>query len=558
MPCITPRWQTFTLGTLTGAALALGAARLLAPTRPSAPTTPVASAPATGAIDPASTTASPAAPQPTGLNLHEKIARLHRWANGQDRALPDKDRWTWLMEWSEQEPYAALAFVEKAPRFPERNWGLVMPLVVIGREHPAEVVQWLRTHLPRTEDRVPVAEEVSMKLEDDFPAAALELAIAPDLSYGPYRLAQAFARIAATQPALAQASFLRLSVEQRTAVADGFLAAWSRVDTPAALAWTESQRGQPYFENCVRGLLQAAASQSAAELGELLRRLQPSVKQVRRLDIKEPTALAALLEYLPANARAAAFDSDIRQLMPSHPEALTELAQRYLSADQQVDFLAESFTTWLQSDRPAALAWMQTQSQPDLLRRLQRQLAEEQFSTNPQQYLAWLETQPGTETEQAQALGQMAYDYPAQAADWLLHHATPQAQSAAAIIMARYLQRDEAAAATWVARLPPGPLQDQALDVAANHWAETKEIAFATSSIHTISDPAQKTATQFSVFKTLHARDAATATQWAASQGLSPEIIANWQTLSPKSGSESDEETIRLDPFTVSDVPAKR
>lgn len=538
MPRTTLRWKTFTLGALTGAALALGAVRLLTPSRP--PTVPVVPTVATASATTASaaTLTGPAAAGQTGLKLHEKIARLQRWANGQDRALPDQDPWGWLQEWSEEEPEAVLDFVEKAPRFPNRNLGLATPLVVIGREHPAEVAQWIRTHLPRPEDREQVAEAVFAKLGENFPAAALELAIAPGLSIDTYSLGQAFARLAATQPALAQADFLRLPVEQRPAVADDFLTAWSRVDAPAALAWTESQRGQPYFDKCVQGLLQAAADQSAAELGELLRRLQPSAEQVRRLDIKEPTALAALLEYLPADARAAAFGSDIRRLMPSHPEALTELAQRYLSAEQQVDFLAEGFTTWLQSDRPAALAWMQTQSQPDLLRRLQRQLAEEQFSADPQQYLTWLETQPGTETEQAQTLDRLAYDHPAQAADWLLRHATPQTQSAAASIMARYLKSDEAAAAIWVARLPPGPLQDQALEVAANHWAKAKEIAFATSSINTISDPARKTATQFSVFKTLHARDAAAATQWAASQGLSPEIIANWQALAPTPDTE--------------------
>ena len=543
-------WQCFTLGLLAGTALTLGATRLRAPaTLASATTAPTT--PANAAALPAAASATPSTfAADATTDLAAKIARLRRWAAGQDTTLSNDDRMTWLQEWAEKDPYGALDFVEQAPRFPNRSLGLAIPLGVICRTRPADWLRWIQTHLARLEDRTEVATSIIRALGEDAPAQALELAEAPDIPVNWRHFGPLIAKLATTQPPQALAAFLRVPSEVRGNLADDFVRAWAGHDATAALAWAESQRDQPYFGNCIRGLLQTAVEKAPASLGELLRRLQPSPEMLRNLPTHNPTVVEALAAYLPEGKRQLAFDYQARQQFVQHPEQMTALAQRYLSGEAQLGFLTGGFSSWLTSDRQSALAWMQTQSDPALLQRLNAQIMEEQFSDNPQARLAWLETQPNMQAQIQQTINQLAYEEPAAAAAWLSSHSassTPPEQQVE-MIMTNYLRQDEAAAATWLAGLPPGTLRDQALQAAATLWAGKNEVAFATDSVNSIAEPARKTATQFAVFRTLRARNAAHAQQWATAQGLSADIIANWQAITFQA---SDDEPVELAPFEI-------
>lgn len=471
--------------------------------------------------------------QQDNRKLSESIQQLRRWSEGRNPALQDMERAEILKAWAEQDPLGALAFVQSAPRYPDRNDALAIPLAVLCRSRPADALRWMRENLPREKDRSNVVNSIISELYHSHPAETLELVEHAGVNVVPYRYAQILAALAKPQPARAQAAFSKLPLETQTQAADDYVCSWAEEHPADAIAWAESQRDQPFYNEAIRGLLRAYVNKTPAELGELIRRIRPSAEIIQNLNwADDPAKLEVLTQYLPAEQRTSLFDYGVRYRFQHYPEQITAIAHRYLSDDERRQFFSGGFSNWLDSDRTAALAWMQRQSDPALIRMLQKTLDDDQLPEAPAARLAALESRPVDQEKINEALAQLNQEDPAGAAAWIGRHSDKiEASGVTSMIMSSYLERDPAAAASWVASLPAGALKDDALQTAAEHWASENELVFANANLAAISDPQRRTVAQFNVFRQLQTTNAPAAQEWAHAQGISPEILASWQAL---------------------------
>ena len=94
----------------------------------------------------------------------------------------------------------------------------------------------------------------------------------------------------------------------------------------------------------------------------------------------------------------------------------------------------------------------------------------------------------------------------------------------------RYLERDDAAAMAWIAKLGVGVERDEALSAAATFWVR-KEIDFATTAMAVIGDAQKRQQCMFSLYCDLNRTNATKADQWLAAQGLSAEVRQSWKAL---------------------------
>lgn len=536
LPTPAPLWIGLIAGTLIGSAGTFGALKLrshradaghLATNQ--ATESPSESSAVHGATGANETPAT----QSDNRQLSESIQQLRRWSEGRNPTLPEMERAEILKAWAEQDPLGALAFIQSAPRYPDRNDALAVPLAVLCRSRPGDVLRWMRENLPREKDRSNVVNSIINELYHTHPAETLELVEHAGVTIVPYRYAQILAALAKPEPARAQAAFAKLPPETQSQAADDYVCSWAEEHPADAIAWTESQRDQPFYNEAVRGLLRAYVNKTPAELGEMIRRIQPSTEIVQNLDWSDdPAKLEVLAQYLPAEQRTSLFDYGVRYRFQHHPEQIAAIAQRYLPDDARRQFFSGGFSDWLGSDRPAALAWMQRQSDPALIQMLQKTLDDDQLPEAPAARLAALESRPLDKDRINEALAQLNEQDPASAASWVSRHNDKvDASGVTAMIMTSYLERDPAAAASWVASLPAGAVKDDALQTAAEHWASENELAFANANLAAIADPQRRTVAQFNVFRQLQTTNVQAAEEWAHAQGISPDILSSWQAL---------------------------
>ena len=532
-PTLAPLWRGLIAGAVIGSAGTFGVIKLGQPANAGAHASEQDQAASAESEQREHEAAETGADAPDNRRLTEGIQALRRWSEGRNSTLQEMERTEILKAWAEQDPLGALAFIQSAPRYPDRNDALAIPLSVLCRNRPADALRWMRDNLPREKDRSYLVNAIISELHMTHPAETLELVETSGLSVGAYRYSQILAYLAKQQPAQAQAAFTRLPAQTQSQVVDDYLYAWAEGQPSEALAWAESQRDQPFYADATRGLLRAYLDRTPAELGELVRRLQPSAETIHNLNSSDdPAKLEVLAQYLPADQRAALFDYGVRYRFQHYPEQIAAVAQRYLSDDQRRQFLTGGFSDWLNSDQPAALAWMRRQSDPELLRMLQNAIDNDQLPDAPAERLAVLATRTFDNDKISEALSQLSSEDPAQAAAWISRHCDKlQSPYLSSMVMTSYLERDAEAAASWVASLPAGAIKDDALQTAAAHWASENELAFANANLAAISNPQRRTLAQFSVFRQLQVTNAAAAEEWAHTQGISPETLASWQAL---------------------------
>jgi len=467
--------------------------------------------------------------------LTAKIERLQRWSHGKEPTLKREEVLNLLAEWSDADPQAALTFVTHVPRFPQRNEAFAVPLAVLCARDPKGVIDWIYQNTADAGDRSGIARSIIDRIKDKAPLEGLVLAEAPNIPVECEQFGELMGVLARTQPQLALQHFGLMSQEgQKTAIVP-MLAIWAQTNPVAALAWfmvrpdKDAEAAASLIESCVRngpykmGDLIQRLGLNKADADAVLARLSRSGMSV---DIQDLGLFSA--EERQNMAIRAAWK------LPDDPSRIISLLKALLPPAQQADTVFTSWENWMESDRKAALDWLQQQPDRQLADEINHRLQQRELARDPVKALAALPTIADKEQRKRMATGalnQLAYDNPEAAIAWLAQNQTESVNTEVYSRLARaYLRRDDAVAMDWIAKLEAGETKDAALYVAANYWSG-KEIDFATTSMAAIGDSQKRQACMFDLYRQLTRKDAAGAEQWLEQQGLSAEVRQSWKAL---------------------------
>ena len=468
--------------------------------------------------------------------LSAKIERLHRWSEGKEPTLKREDAFKLLEEWSVVDPQAALTFVINAPRIPRRNQAYAIPLAVLCARDSRTVIAWILQNIPDNNARTEIAEAVIRRAKEKAPVTALELADAPNIPVRTEYFGELMGLVARTQPQFALQQFDRLTATGQETALGPMLNFWAQTNPEDALAWyISSQRKLPraaalLIEGCMKNgsfrvgdLIQRLGLKTTDEADAVLRQLSYSgvALDVQDLKLFTPSAMQNAAENIGRN-------------MDADPDRIVRLMKAAMPLAQQSDAVFESWANWMESDRKAALDWLQQQPDRQLADDIVRRLQQRDLARDPTKALASLPTIADQEQRKrvaTNALLQLAYDKPEAAIAWLAQNKTESLSAETYSVLAgRYLRCDDATAMDWIAKLGAGEAKDAALRVAANYWSD-KEIDFATTSMAAIGDAQKRQACMFDLYRQQSRKDAATADQWLVQQGLSGEVRQSWKAL---------------------------
>ncbi|MBS0632394.1 MAG: hypothetical protein JSS11_10795 [Verrucomicrobia bacterium] len=540
-------WLLFSTGLVTGLALACGVYALR-------PTAPAPSGPA-GDLRPkarSSTHAAfsenkPAIPAASPAPLAEKIALLQRWVDGLEPKLDRTKIQEILSEWSAADPKAALQFVMNAKRFPQRNDALAYPLAVLCSKDAASVINWLRQN--RTEgDRGDTAIKIIELIQEKFPAQAWELALADGIPVREQPFSEALAAFARQQPQQALAAFAKLSPRDQKTVTPLLAEALYSVDPKTALAWYESLSPDQNKSETTLSLIKAAMkANDAVAVADLIKHFNDNPIRLMLLLIENDSANPQLIQALAANipdpdTRQQALTAWARNNLERSPADALKTIRTLLPAADQVAALSRGFISWLNSDRSAAMAWLDSLDDPSLSAGLRKLSIKSPAQTDPKAFLAQIDDlgvhDPDAANNINSALLRVSNDDPATAADWITRHPGQAQGFIVNRVTDRYLDSNPAAATNWINTLPKGEVQDDALANAAAYWSIKNDLAGATKSMDAITDPSQRMATMYMLFNRLSQKDSASALRWAETQGLSEETRMTWLAIAKKGAAQ--------------------
>lgn len=467
--------------------------------------------------------------------LASKIERLRLWACGKDPALNREAAMKILMEWADSDAHAALDFVVTAPRFPRRNFAYAIPLAKICQSDPKEVIAWLAYQIADTCDRNEIAGAIIRRTQGDAPVAALELASSPGVSIDNDDLGELLGRVARTQPQIALQNFAEKNPGCQKEMIGPMLLHWAQANPSEALAWFLG-RGENDAE-AARSLASGCLKSGKYTLADMIPRLRLGTEQVDRMlyqlsrdgSVLDPKTLGLFSE----RARRRATEIVARDLEDA-PDRVMAFVKAAVGSNEQAEALLGGWSSWLQSDRKAALAWLQQLPDRQLAGELTTRLERNEQLRDPHKALVVAKTISNQEEREkivGAAVHRLAWEAPAEAAAWLAQNPSDAPRPAVFCTLARrYLERDDAGAMAWIARLGAGEARDEALSAAAVFWVE-KEVDFATTSMAVIGDAQKRQQCMFNLYRNLNRTNSAKADQWLEAQGLSAEVRQSWKAL---------------------------
>jgi len=476
---------------------------------------------------------------------------LAAWISGKKPRIDSDQLRKCLSLWSESDPRAVLAFVDQHLHGNIRDYAFAVPLSVLGRKNPQEVVDWIRAY-PSAEDRGSIALFTVELLTKSAPNMAVTIAEGLPLNMSGLQQQFLLGALAADDPDAAQAAFAKLSTHRRKEVALAVGRGLAKNNPQAALQWCKSLGDSPESG----GAMQGVVSEIALNLGdekalEALNQLQPSQAALdeiaNTLKWRSPEAALALLPKLSPKVSSEIAARFIDEDFAETPDEMLALAHAYLPPEKASATLAAAWADWRDTQSEAADAWLASLPDP-----AQRSLFEPVrlrylASSDPAAYLARIASMPFAATER-ETIGEALSDVsPAQAAHWVAINPKLIAPEQSAQTIVSYYEDSSADATTWALSLPPGDSRDQVLGAIALASLEQGGSTSAGSLIGAISDPHRQTGTRFQVFNTLYRKDRATAVQWLAAQPVTPEIRANWETLAATSSLAGNPEFGHLD-----------
>lgn len=467
--------------------------------------------------------------------LATRIEQLRRWVGGREPSLNRAGAVKILTEWAEHDAYEALDFVSTAPHFPKRNFAYAIPLARICQRDAQEAINWLTQQIAEAMDRNEIAEAVIQRIGSMAPAAALALADAPEIPVDIDCFGELLGRVARTQPQIALQSFARKTPEGQARVIGPMLHYWAETQPNEALAWYLS-RGETDGD-VARALIAGCIKSGRYTLADLIPRLKLNTEQADRVLYRlscdgvavDPRTLGIFSE----RGRRRAAEAAARNLEES-PDQVLAFVKAAVGTNNQADTLAGGWRSWLRSDRKAALEWLQQLPDRQLAAELPARIERQEQLSDPRKALAIAPTIANQEERKnvvARAVQTLAWEQPAEAAAWLAQNPNDAtAPNLYSRLAERYLERDDAGAMAWIAKLGAGASRDEALRAAAAFWAG-KEIEFATVSMDSIGDAQKRQQCMFNLYCNLNRNNAAKADQWLATQGLSTEVRQSWKAL---------------------------
>lgn len=467
--------------------------------------------------------------------LEAKIEKLRRWTRGEE---PKMDRWIAMQileEWSKRDAQAALDFVCEAAHFPRRNMAYAVPLAWICRRDPKAALTWLVRQVQVEGDRNEVARTVVRRLEDDAPGAALEFVTITGVPFDIELYGALVGRVARTQPQTALQALAQKPLEMQQKALGSMLLSWAQSCPNEALAWYLS-RGAADVDGA-RALATGCMKSGQFSLGDLISRLKISPKQTDEMLWRlrrEGVALdAKTLGLFSPSARIYAAEAAGRELEEAPAKTLAFVVAA-VGPEHRAEALVQGWSCWLQSDRKAALEWLQQLPDRQLAAELSGRLERMELTRDPRQALSVATTITNQEERHelvGTAVRRLSWEDPAMVAAWMAQNPNdvPQTISYGALAR-RYLERDDAGAMLWIAGLGTGEARDEALSAAASFWVR-KEIDFATTAMAVIGDAQKRQQCMFSLYCNLNRSNAAKADQWLAAQGLSAEVRQSWKAL---------------------------
>jgi len=468
-------------------------------------------------------------------SLVSKIERLRAWTNGKDRSLGREGALKILGEWARADAHAALDFVCAAPQFPHRNIAYAIPLAVISRSNPKEVINWLSHQIAVDGDRSDIAEAIGWRSLSEAPAAALEVVTAFGIVENGNLFGQLLGKVARTQPQLALQSLAQGKPEIQKRALRTMLDSWAETNPTEALAWYTSY-GLPDAE-AARALATGCVKSGQYSVPDVAAQLRLDAEQTDRMlyDLSwegvalDPQSLGLLSDHTRRHVAEIAS----RKLEES-PDRVLAFVKATVKADQQADVLLDGWTSWLNSDRKAAQEWLQQLSDRRLASELPARLERQEQLRDPQKALVLAKTivdQQERKEMVADAVQHLVWRDPAVAAAWLTQNPGDVPRPGTFRTLANsYLEKDDAGAMAWIAKLGPGSSRDEALSAAATFWVD-KEIDFATASMSAIDDAQKRQVCMFNVYRSLNRANAVKADQWLETQGLSAEVRQSWKAL---------------------------
>ena len=474
--------------------------------------------------------------------LATKIEQLQRWVRGCEPSLSREAAFKILGEWSERDAHAALDFVSAAPHFPRRNFAYAIPLARICRSDPKEVIGWLSQQIAVTEDRTIIAESIIRRIESEAPSAALELADAPGIPVSIVSFGELLGRVARTKPQIALQNFAQKTSTGQKCVIGPMLNFWSQTNPNDALAWYMG-RGET-DDDVAQSLAAGCIKSGQYTLMDLIPRLKLSAEQADRM-LEQLSRDGVPLDsrtvsLFSERARRRAAEAAAWNLEDS-PDRVMAFVRAAVGTNHQAEALLGGWRSWLNSDRKAALEWLQQLPDRQLASEISARIERQELSRDPHKALVIASTITNQEERRnvvTTAVNRLVWDDPAAAAAWLAQNPNDAPRSGTYSRLAtQYLEHDDAGAMAWITKMSAGEARDEALSAAAAFWAG-KETDFATASMAVIGDAQKRQQCMFNLYRTLNRTDEAKAEQWLATQGLPAEVRQSWKALGQTSSTQ--------------------
>ena len=480
-----------------------------------------------------------------GEKLEAEIRRLRAWIDGTGPRLHELEARRILAAWSKLDARAVLDFVSGAKRFPDRIRSLAAPLGELAKRDPCWVADWIRVHVSE-DDRRLFFGDLAGRMVRDSPQQLVQIMASYSEEEKSRTLKFALGVLLHGAPAMA-GDFLELIEEKKVAVAPeeiaGVITAWAWEDPMAAWNWAQKRKKVRALAEIPTMLIARVATvdprlaRRTVEEEVLAGRTfsgNHGVRVVQALLAKSPADAEAVLPLLDQKIVEQALEEVAGSELEDRPDATVELFKRWLAPEKRQGMLADGYERWLRSDARAAEAWAANVSDPetrDALNAGAFKLSAERDAETAMISLQGLTEIPKAIRKSANAAFEnWSVSKPSAAAEWALTN--PQLVSPGEIAQLGYFlaRTDEAAAVTWVAKLPVGQMRESAVEGVAALWVGAGEFQLANQMIASVADVQRREAIMFRLYSGKRARsDPKRLEKWLDALPLDAETKERWR-----------------------------
>ena len=480
-----------------------------------------------------------------GEKLEAEILRLRAWLDGAGPRLHELEVRRILAAWSKQDARAVLDVVSGGKRFPDRIHALSVPLAELAKRDPGEVADWIRVHV-REDERRALFGALAGSMVRGSPQQLVQILASYPEAEKSHTLRFALGVLLHGAPAMA-GDFLDLIEEKKVVVAPeeiaGVITAWAWEDPMAAWNWAQKRKKVGALAEIPTMLIARVATvdprlaRRTVEEEVLAGRIfsgNHGVRVVQALLTKSPADAEAVLPLLDQKIVEQALEEVAGSELEDRPDATVELFKRWLAPEKRQGILADGYERWLRSDARAAEAWAANESDPetrDALNAGAFKLSAERDAETAMISLQGLTEIPKAIRKSAKAAFEnWSVSKPSAAAEWALTN--PELVSPGEIAQLGYFfaRTDEAAAVTWVAKLPGGQMRESAVEGVAALWVGAGEFQLANQMIASVTDVERREAIMFRLYSGKRARsDPKRLEKWLDALPLDAETKERWR-----------------------------